>query len=66
MPSTFTGLPIGEGLHLPPVPAPPGLSMVVGRERGGLLVVLGYDGRALTEEEADRFASGLRVLLLGA
>ena len=66
MPSTFTGLPISEVLHLPPVPAPPGLSVVVGRERGELLVVLGYDGRALTEEEADRFTSGLRVLLLGA
>lgn len=66
MPTTFTGRPVLEVLHLPPVPAPPGLSVVVGRERGALLLVLGYDGRALNEDEADRFASGLRSLLLGA
>jgi hypothetical protein len=66
MPTTFTGRPVLEVLHLPPVPAPPGLSVVVGRERGALLLVLGYDGRALNEDEAERFASSLRALLLGA
>lgn len=65
MPSTFTGRPISEVLHLPPVPAPPGLSVVVGRERGALMVVLGHDARALDEDEADGFVSGLRGLLLG-
>ncbi len=65
MPATCAGQPITGVEHLPPVPVPPGLSVVVGREGGGLLVVLGYDAGVLSQSEVDTIASGLRTALVG-
>ncbi len=65
MPVTFAGRPVAQVLHLPPVPGPPGLCVVTGRERGALLMVIGRQGLALNEQEAGAFASSLRDLLLG-
>lgn len=66
MPTTFTGMPIAQVLHLPPVPAPPGLSVVTGREGGALLMVIGHQDRSLDDQGSAAFRSALRDLLLGA
>ncbi|MCB0791215.1 MAG: hypothetical protein H6595_13500 [Flavobacteriales bacterium] len=64
LPTHFFGARITHVEHYPPVPSPPGLSVVMGREKGGLVLVIGHRAPALTPEEADGLVSRLRGLLL--
>ncbi|MCF8256014.1 MAG: hypothetical protein K9J06_00555 [Flavobacteriales bacterium] len=60
----FLGVPVQGMAHIPPVPCPPGLSVVFKREAGQLRLIVAYLPQALADEECATLMGRIRVLLL--
>ncbi len=61
----FLGVPVLGMDHIPPVPSPPGLSVVLARDKGRLKVILAAAEEALSEQEHTWLAHRLERLLTG-
>jgi hypothetical protein len=61
----FLGVPVLGMDHIPPVPSPPGLSVVMARDNGRLKVILAAAEEALSEQEHTWLAHRLERLLTG-